>query len=250
MKIVVATKVVFDDQDIFTSADGSLDYSKARQIISTYDLNAIEAAAKIAEANDGTQVVAVSAATTKADDAKVKKDILSRGLDELFMATDDALETADSYATAQVLKGLIEAKAADYDLILCGDGSADFYAGQVNVQLAAALDVPVINNVTGIEIADGKAVVERTFDDEVEEVEVPLPAVVAVSPDIALPRIPGMREILAAGKKPSAVEAAGAFETKTAIEEIKAPELAPRKNQMFEEGDIDAFAAAITEALK
>ena len=31
----------------------------------------------------------------------------------------------------------------------------------------------------------------------------PLPAVLAVTADAALPRIPGMREILAAGKKPT-----------------------------------------------
>lgn len=60
-----------------------------------------------------------------------------------------------------------------------------------------------------------------------------------------------MREILAAGKKPSTVEdLAGALDTKVEIEEIKAPELAPRKQQIFEEGDIDAFAAAVAEALK
>ena len=63
----------------------SLDYSKAHQIISAYDKNAIEAAAQLAAANDG-QVVVISAATTKATDAKLKKDILSRGVDELFMA--------------------------------------------------------------------------------------------------------------------------------------------------------------------
>ena len=60
-----------------------------------------------------------------------------------------------------------------------------------------------------------------------------------------------MREILAAGKKPSTVEdLSGALDTKVEIEEIKAPELAPRKQQIFEEGDIDAFAAAVAEALK
>lgn len=250
MKIVVAVKVVADDQDIFVSGDRSLDYSKARQIISTYDTNAIEAAAQIAADNDGT-VVAISASTTKADDTKVKKDILSRGIDELFMVADDSLETADSYATAQVLKGIVDANASDYDLILCGDGSADFYAGQVDVQLAAALDVPVINEVTGIKIEGDKAVVERTLEEEVEEIEVPLPAVISVSPNVATPRIPGMREILAAGKKPSSVEGlAGALETKVEVEDIKAPEMTPRKNEIFAEGDIDAFAAAVAEALK
>lgn len=76
MKIVVAVKVVADDQDIFVAGDRSLDYSKAHQIISAYDKNAIEAAAQLAAANDG-QVVVISAATTKATDAKLKKDILS-----------------------------------------------------------------------------------------------------------------------------------------------------------------------------
>ena len=112
MKIVVAVKVVADDQDIFVAGDRSLDYSKAHQIISAYDKNAIEAAAQLAAANDG-QVVVISAATTKATDAKLKKDILSRGVDELFMVADDSLETADSYATAQVLKGIIDEKCSD-----------------------------------------------------------------------------------------------------------------------------------------
>lgn len=250
MKIVVAVKVVADDQDIFVAGDRSLDYSKAHQVISSYDKNAIEAAAQLAAANDGT-VTVISAATSKATDAKLKKDILSRGVDELIMVTDDALATADSFATAQVLKGIVDANVADYDLIVTGDGSADFYAGQVNVQLAAALGVPTINEVTSMAVEGDKLVVERTLEEEVEEIEVPLPAVVSVSPSIGEPRIPGMREILAAGKKPSTVnELAGGVEAKVEIEEIKAPELAPRKQQVFEEGDIDAFAAAVAEAIK
>ena len=247
MKIVVAVKVVADDQDIFVAGDRTLDYSKAHQVISSYDKNA---AAQLAAANDGT-VTVISAATSKATDAKLKKDILSRGVDELIMVTDDALATADSFATAQVLKGIVEDKVSDYDLILTGDGSADFYAGQVNVQLAAALGVPTINEVTSIAAEGDKVVVERTLEEEVEEIEVPLPAVIAVSPSIGEPRIPGMREILAAGKKPSTVdELAGGVDAKIEIEETKAPKLAPRKQQIFEEGDIDAFAAAVAEALK
>lgn len=42
MKIVVAVKVVADDQDIFVAGDRTLDYSKAHQVISSYDKNAIE----------------------------------------------------------------------------------------------------------------------------------------------------------------------------------------------------------------
>ena len=191
MKIVVAVKVVPDDQDIFVSPDRSLDYSKAKPKISEYDKNALEAAAQFAAANDGSQVIAISAVPARNDDTKAKQNILALGVDELFMATDDALETADSYAIAQVLKNIVETKVPDYDVIICGDGSADLYAGQVNIQLAAAK------------------------------------------------------------KKPQTVEAAAVpVDVKVDVEEIKAPELAPRKNQIFEEGDIDAFVAAVAEALK
>ena len=126
-------------------------------------------------------MIAISAVPAKNDDTKAKQNILALGVDELFMATDDALETADSYATAQVLKNIVETKVPDYDVIICGDGSADLYAGQVNIQLAAALGVPTINEVTSLTAEGDKLVVERTLDEEVEEIEVPLPAVVSVS---------------------------------------------------------------------
>ena len=41
---IVPIKVLADDQDIVVAADRSLDDSKAHRIVSTYDLNAIEAA--------------------------------------------------------------------------------------------------------------------------------------------------------------------------------------------------------------
>ena len=240
MKIAVAVKVVADDQDITVAGDRSLDYSKAKPVISTYDKNAIEAAAQLASSTGGEADV-ISAASADYD-AKTKKDIRSRGVNELKVATGVA-DTADSYATAQALKDL----CAGYDLIITGEGSADFYAGQVNVQLAAALGYPVINEVTAIEAADGKVVVKRTLDTEVQTVEVPLPAVVSVSPAICEARIPGMRDILQAGKKPSSA-ADVAVETKVSYDEILAPVPADRKNQIFD--DVNAFAAAVAEALK
>ena len=47
MNIVVPIKVLADDQDIVVAADRSLDDSKAHRIVSTYDLNAIEAAVQL-----------------------------------------------------------------------------------------------------------------------------------------------------------------------------------------------------------
>ncbi|MEA5020385.1 MAG: electron transfer flavoprotein [Gordonibacter sp.] len=255
MKIAVCVKVVPDDQDIIVASDRTLDNSKAHQVVSEYDLNAIEAAAQLATAN-AAQLVAISASNARADDLKVKKSILSRGPEELFMVADDTLALADARTTARVLAKLLE-QAGYCDLVVCGDGSADFYAGQVDVQLAALLDRPVVNAVTAMRIEGNKLVVERTLDDLVEEIELSLPAVVAVSPDIALPRIAGMREILAAGKKPATVsDAVTAGVDITPLVEtlsVRAPELAERKRQLYDlktDGDLNAFTTAVAAALR
>ena len=95
--------------------------------------------------------------------------------------------------------------------------------------------------------------VERTLEDVVEEVEVPLPAVIAVTPDVATPRIPGMKDILAAGKKPSSVNAASDVEAAVVdVVETKAPQQAERKMEMLDasvDGDLEKFAAALKAAL-
>ena len=249
MNIIVPIKVLADDQDIVVAADRSLDDSKAHRIVSTYDLNAIEAAAQLA---DGGRVVAVTAGPADIDDSKLKKNVLARGVDELYMTADDACKGLDARATAVALAELVS-KVGDFDVVLCGDGSADNYAQQVDVQLAAKLGLPVVTAATRITAKDGALEVERTLEDVVEVVEVPLPAVVSVAPDIALPRIPGMKDILAAGKKPSSVNAASDVEAAVVdVVETKAPQQAERKMEMLDasvDGDLEKFAAALKAAL-
>ena len=248
MKIVAAIKVVPDDEAIKVAADRSLDASKAKEKISTYDLNAIEAGAQLAAATGG-NLVAMTASYEGASSKKVQKDILARGPEELFAYADEKLATADSLATAKALQALL-GQIGDYDLVLCGDGSADMFAGAVDAQLAALLDVPVVNKVTKITPEGDKLVVERTLDAVVEEIEVPLPAVISVSPEIAQPRITGMKDIMAAGKKPAHVDPIDAVEGAVEVAEITAPEPTPRKQEIFTEDDIDKFAAALAEAIR
>ena len=218
MKIVVPCKVVADDQDIVAAADGSLDFGKAKPVISTYDLNAIECAAQLSEADEATTAKAITVCNAAmGGNTKLRKDILARGIDELFMTADDAVADLDAFATAAELAKLVE-KAGGFDLIICGDGSADLYAKQTGVQLAAKLDVPYLSEV------------------------------VSVSPDVAQPRIAGMKQILAAGKKPQTVEAADA-PAAAAVETVavKAPEQADRACKVFE--DVNEFVAAVKAAL-
>lgn len=251
MRIIVACKVVPDDQDIQVQGDGSLDLSKAHQIVSAYDLNAIEAAAQLASGED-MQVVAVSVGPSAIDDSKLKKNILARGVDELVAIADDACSDMDAHATAQALAELV-GKVGEYSLIICGDGSADNFAQQVDIQLACALGLPVVNGVTKIEVRGESIRVERTLEDVVETLDVTLPAVISVAPDIALPRIPGMKDILAAGKKPMNVSAAeDTYAKSIEVIECKAPKQTARKMEIIEaseEGAIEKFAQAIKAAM-
>ena len=135
MKIAAAFKVVPDDQDIKVAGDRTLDYSKAKNTISVYDLNALEVAAQLAAEVEGSAAVAITAGPASIDEAKLKKSALARGVDELFMTADDACAGMDAKATAAELAKLV-AQIGDVDLVVCGDGSADNYAQQVDVQLA------------------------------------------------------------------------------------------------------------------
>ena len=174
MNIVAAFKVVPDDQDIQVSADGTLDYSKAKNTVSAYDLNAIEAAAQLAAANEGSNVVAVTVGGADIDDSKLKKNILARGVDELYMTADDACKGLDAHAAAAALADLV-AKAGEYDLILCGDGSADDYAQQVDVQLADALGLPVVTAVSAVSVEGAVATCDRMLETQLQTVQVDLP---------------------------------------------------------------------------
>ena len=246
MNIIVPIKVLADDQDIVVAADRSLDDSKAHRIVSTYDLNAIEAAVQLASAHADSKVVCVSVADAKADDSKLKKGILARGVDELVMIADDACADLDAHATAAMLARLVDGLDAA-DLIVCGDGSADNYAQQVDVQL------PVVTAVSAVSVEGAVATCDRMLETQLQTVQVDLPAVISVVPDIALPRIPGMKDILAAGKKPSSVNAASDVEAAVVdVVETKAPQQAERKMEMLDasvDGDLEKFAAALKAAL-
>ena len=252
MNIVVAVKVVPDDQDIQVTAAGELDMSRASQSISAYDLNAIEAAAQLAAAVGDSTVSVVTVGGSAIDDSKLKKNILARGTDQLFMIADDAAANLDAHATAAALAEQIQA-IGDVDVVFCGDGSADNYAQQVDVQLAYKLGVPSVNGVVKVEANGGVITAERKLEDVVEVVELPTPCVLAVSPDVALPRIPGMKDILKAGKKPMDVKAAGAIaDAAVKTVEVKAPESVERKldvKDAADSGAIEAFAAALKAAL-
>ncbi|MDR3363021.1 MAG: putative electron transfer flavoprotein FixA [Desulfovibrio sp.] len=204
MKIVVCYKLVPEEQDIVALPGGALSFDRAVWKIGQYDLNAVEAGCRLA-AKEGAELAALSVGGAILENSKLRKGILSRGPQQLFTVIDTKLEQADARQTAAALAGALK-KLGDADLVLCGEGSGDLYAQQVGIQLGELLGYPVCNAVNAVEAAEpGVLRVERLLEDEIELLEIPLPAVLSVTSGINEPRIPSAKDILAAGKKPVTV---------------------------------------------
>lgn len=204
MKIVACYKCVPEEEEIEVKRDRTLDFSKAQWKVGQYDLNAVEAGMRLTETDGGEMAVLTAAADEIANNSKLRKSILSRGPAQMYAVSDGAMKEADSYATAKVLKAGVE-KIEGVDLVICGEGSGDIYAKQVGPVLGALLGWPTVNAVSKITPEEGNLVVERSLENGVEVLEADLPAVLCVTSDINIPRIPTMKEILGAGKKPFTV---------------------------------------------
>ena len=201
MKIILCYKLTPDPQTIQASPGGPVSLDRADWVPGDFDLVAEEAAAQLAE-KTGAVLVGLSVGTSRLENTRTRKNVLSRGCDELYLVQDDSLLHADSHETACLLAEAVRV-IGEYDLIVCGEGSNDLYFQQVGLQLGELLGVPTINAISELKgIENGKLTARRTTETSVDELEIPLPAVICVTAEICQTRIPRMQEILKAGKKP------------------------------------------------
>lgn len=196
--IVCCFKWVVDEAYIKPSSSGKIDLEWAEHKLSDYDRNAIEEAVRLQEAYGGS-ITAITVAPS--DATKGIKDALSRGPEKAYFINDDDLENLEPSQTSAILAQVI-GQQIDYDLIICGEGSSDLYAQQVGPRLAEKLGISCIAFVKKVKIEGQRVIAERKTDDGIEVVSAPLPALITVLPDINNPRVPGLKDTLAASKKP------------------------------------------------
>ncbi|MFB6468712.1 electron transfer flavoprotein [Cytobacillus sp. Hz8] len=256
MRVISCCKAVPEEQDIVVAKDRQISFEKAEWKFGQYDLNAVEAGKQIVDATEG-QLSGLCVGGKILDNPKLKKDILSRGLNDLYVVIDETLEQADTYQSARILEASIK-KMGNFDLILCGAGSSDLYAQQVGNQLGELLGIPVVNAVNKITPQGDKVIVERALEDAIQVLEITLPAVLSVSSEINVPRIAGMKDIIAANKKPvnkltlTEIEAAD-YQPSSMIVSTLAPEQVDRRLNILEgesEDVVDAFVKLLSAELK
>jgi electron transfer flavoprotein beta subunit len=159
--------------------EGTVNRAALPAVFNPEDLNALEQALRLKDANPGSTITMLTMGLPKA--TEVLREGLFRGADEGVLLTDRALGGADTLATSYTLAQGIK-KVGDYDIILCGRQAIDGDTAQVGPQVAEKLGLTQITYTEEIlECTKEKIVAKRHIDGGVETVEGPMPIVVTVN---------------------------------------------------------------------
>ena len=160
LNIIVLAKQVPDTRNVGPDAmtpEGTVNRSALPAIFNPEDLNALEQALRLKDANPGSTVTVITMGPPRA--AEVIRESLYRGADGGYLLTDRAFAGADTLATSYALD-----------------------TAQVGPQVAQKLGLPQVTYVEEIlKCTDGKMTVKRHIDGGVETVEAPLPLVLTVN---------------------------------------------------------------------
>jgi len=183
MKIIVLIKQILDPAGISVNRRRERIFSEnAGLIINPADRRALEAALRLKDAEEA-EVVALSLGAPAAEDAL--REALALGADsacriDVGGVCDTPLPDAAGAALA-LARGVQQ--IGGYDLILAGQAAADSGGEQVAGRLAELLGVTQVMEALELEWGDAGLTALRRWNGERRRVSVPLPAVIAVSPD-------------------------------------------------------------------
>ena len=182
LNIIVLAKQVPDTRNVgkdAMKADGTINRAALPAIFNPEDLNALEQALRLKEANPGSKVTLLTMGLPRA--AEIIREAMYRGADTGIVLTDRALGGADTLATSYSLAQAVK-KVGNYDIILGGRQAIDGDTAQVGPQIAEKLGIPQVTYAEEIlELKDGKVTVKRRIEGGVETVVAPLPCVVTVN---------------------------------------------------------------------
>jgi electron transfer flavoprotein beta subunit len=239
IKIIVVFKWLKNPEDAHVGSDGSVDWRGAKMAVSDDDPAAVQVARELADA--GGEIIGLTIGDGDAAWAA------ARGASSTVIVTD-AQSNADAAATATALVAAVR-RIGGADLVLIGDSSWDY---GVSVALAGQLGWTALAGVSSAKLDGERLLATRKFGDSTQIIEVARPAVLAVSANRAEQNPPGMKEVLAARKKP---------QTKLTLADLgvtqpegvtsrgtKLPDTAPAK--IIDGADPVAAAAQIVAALR
>jgi electron transfer flavoprotein beta subunit len=168
--------------------------------LNPFDVHGLEEALRIRESGQQVdEIVAVCMGPESAQRPLQKA--LALGADRAVLLTDAALAGSDIAGTAYALSAALEGQNAD--LVILGQQAADADCYVMAAAVADHLKRPLITQVASLTVQDGKIRAKRQTEHGYDVIEAPLPAVVSVSDAINEPRLPSIKAIMGAKKKPT-----------------------------------------------
>lgn len=220
MRIAVCIKRVPDTEMRFAVAPDrkSIDQTGLKFDLSDFDGYAVEVALRLAELHGPAEVVVVSLGPDAVQETLRKA--LSMGVDRgIHLSADpipfDGLSIAHALAT--------DLKEQGFDLILFGRMATDTGNGSVGPMTAHLLGIPCVTSIAKLEIGAGQGTAERELEGATESVSFPLPAVLTIDEGIARPRLPSLKGIMAAKKKPIESRPARLGPVRLTVESLELP---------------------------
>lgn len=200
MKIVVLVKEVPDTYGnrALNLETGLAERSATDAVLDEIGERALEVALTYADANDDTEVVALTMGP-ESSEAVMRKG-LAMGAASAVQVSDPELLGADLGLTAEVLAAAL--RRIGFDLVIAGNQSTDGSGGVLAAMIAEWLDIPQATFLNSVEIAPDAVSGERAFDGGVARVSAELPAIISITERLPDARFPNFKGIMAAKKKP------------------------------------------------
>jgi electron transfer flavoprotein beta subunit len=191
MNIIVPVKQVPESSNVKMDKEtGTVIRAGVETVVNPLDLYALETALRLKERYGGT-VTALSMGPPQA--LRVLKEAAAMGCDAGALISDRAFGGSDTWATSYILSRGIR-KIGGFDIIIAGERATDGDTAQVGPGIAAWLDIPAATYVSKIEkIEKGRIHLERLVEEGYQMLSVPLPCLVTVVKEIAVPRLPTLK---------------------------------------------------------
>lgn len=179
----------------FKDNDSSFDDQGVQYIMNPYDeWYGLVRALELKE-QEGGEVTVVHVGGKDSD--QIIRKALAIGADKAVRINKEPQSAGE---TAQFLADQIN--GMDFDIIFTGQETVDYNGGLVPSMLSAHLNLPFVGVVSHLEIENGQATLSRQIEGGVEVVRSDLPMVLSATKDLAEQRIPNMRGIMMAKRKP------------------------------------------------
>jgi electron transfer flavoprotein beta subunit len=219
LKIAVCVKRVPDTTSKIVIAPGgkSIDETGLKFVPNPYDEFAVEEALALKEKAEAGETVVYSLGGPAT--GETLRTALAMGIDRAVLLESGG--SPDGLAVAQALAA--ELGMGGYDLILFGKLAVDDYNHQVGPMVAEILGMPCITSVAHLTIEAGTVTAEREIEGGVEVSTCALPAVLTCDKGLNNPRLPSLKGIMAAKKKPLETKPAALGEPALEVLDLQLP---------------------------